>query len=159
VPAWVAVVLGLGLAVSGTASAQTGFQATIKTVNQKPNPCSGGNFFCGTATTNDGPATWTFLLTDNAPLSTQCLTYEATVTFALGDSSTLVLDENGPVCEPGHALLAPGNMLHSDGNPLTATGSWTVHSATGQFGSITGPGTDTINAAGAQMSGTYTSTS
>jgi hypothetical protein len=154
-----ALLVALSLAFAGGASAQTGFQARVRSVNPRPNPCPGGNFFCGTASTNDGPATWTFLVISNSPLSNQCLSYEATSTFVLADGSTLVLDEHGSVCEPGNAFSAPGNFGHSNGNPFTATGSWTVQSATGQFASITGSGTDTLTSAGAQGSGTYTSTS
>jgi hypothetical protein len=159
----VAVVLGLGLAFSGTASAQTGFQASIAGIFPKPKPCPDGDFFCGTAITNYGSAAWGFAPIQAQQVSNTCtlgpeLVYEATVTFVLGDGSTLVLDENGTACQPGNAFSAPGAM-HSFGNPTTLTGSWTVQSANGQFGSITGPGTDTLKSAGLQVSGTYAATS
>jgi hypothetical protein len=161
----VAVVLGLGLAFSGTASAQTGFQASIKGIFPPPkqSQCPAGDFFCGTAITNYGSAAWGWAPIQAQQVSNTCtpgpeLVYEATVTFVLDDGSTLVLDENGTTCQPGNAFSAPGAM-QSFGNPTTLTGSWTVQSANGQFGSITGPGTDTLKSAGLQVSGTYAATS
>ena len=68
------------------------------------------------------------------------------------------MDENGVACEPGNAFSAPG-ASKSDGNPFTIDGTWTVVSADGQFASITGTGTDALNAAGARGTGTYTQTS
>lgn len=158
-----ALVVGLSLAFAGAASAQTGFQASVTGVAPKPKPCPGGAFLCGTAITNYGPAAWTWTVLNDAEISNTCGVYpggiyEAAVTFVLGDGSTLVLDENGTLCQPGNALSAPGSM-NSFGNPFTITGSWTALSANGQFGSITGPGTDNLHTAGAQISGTYTATS
>jgi hypothetical protein len=69
-----------------------------------------------------------------------------------------MLDEHGIACQPGNALSAPGGSV-SDGNPFTFSGDWTVQSADGQFGSITGAGTDTLHAAGARVTGTYSQTS
>jgi hypothetical protein len=57
-----------------------------------------------------------------------------------------------------NALSAPGGM-RSFGNSFTITGSWTVLSANGQVGSITGRGTDNLHTAGARVSGTYRATS
>ena len=99
----VAVVLGLGLAFSGTASAQTGFQASIAGIFPKPKPCPAGDFFCGTAITNYGSAAWGFAPIQAQQVSNTCtpgpeLVYKAVVTFVLGDGSTLVLDENGTSC-------------------------------------------------------------
>jgi hypothetical protein len=159
-----ALVVGLSLAVAGGASAQTGFQATVSGPTPKPRPCPGASepALCGSATTNYGDATW---LLDNAsftPYSKTCDNYEATATFALGDgSSLLTLDETGLICSPpGNSLSAPGG-LKSYGNPFYFSGSWTVQSATGDFGSIPigSGGTDTIHTAGASVSGAYTGTS
>lgn len=151
-----ALVVGLSLAFAGGASAQTGFHATITSITPKPKPCPNGDVLCGTATTNFGRATWTWNPTAAFnPDSPSCDTYEAAVTFALVDGSTLVLDDAGLICGPGASFLNSGSP-HSFGNPFDLTGSWTVLSATGQFGSITGPGTDSLHLAGAYGSGTYT---
>ena len=156
---WVTVVaVGLTLAFAATASAQTGFHATVTGVTPKPKPCPGGEFLCGTAITNYGPAAWGLVPISDTQISNACAAYEATVTFVLGDGSTLVLDENGTACQPGNALSAPGGAV-SDGNPFSFSASWTVTSADGQFGSITGAGTDTLQAAGARVTGTYSQTS
>ena len=40
-----ALVLALSLAFTGAASAQSGFQATVKGANPKPTPCGNGDFF------------------------------------------------------------------------------------------------------------------
>jgi hypothetical protein len=153
----VAVVLGLGLASSGTASAQTGFQASITGIFPKPKPCP-DSYLCGTATTNFGPAAWTWVIISDEQISNTCGVYKTAVTFVLGDGSTLVLDENGTLCQPGNALSAPGSLV-SNGNPFTISGDWTVQSADGHFGSLSGAGTDTLHLAGAQVHGTYTATS
>jgi hypothetical protein len=150
-----AVAVGLALILAGTASAQSVFQAGVTGHTPKPKPCPNGEFFCGAANTNLGPAAWTFTLTS---LTTgPCDSYTATVTFQLADGSTLVLDENGTACGPGKSNLsnASGN---SYGHPGDATGSWTVQSADGQFSSITGTGTDALEFAGAAVSGSYTGT-
>jgi hypothetical protein len=78
------------------------------------------------------------------------------VTFALGDGSTLVLDDNGTICGPGKSLFSHRSDK-SYGNPFYLTGSSTVESTTGQFGSIAvgTTGTDTLHLAGAKASGTY----
>jgi hypothetical protein len=154
----VAVVLALGLALSGTAYAKTEFQASITGVTPKPMPCPDGYSLCGTAITTDGPAAWGWLVTGGTPVSNACTSYQATTTFVLGDGSTLVLDENGTACQPGNAFSAPGGNK-SFGNPFTVTGIWTVQNANGQFGSITGPGTDTLQLAGAHIVGSYTAMS
>lgn len=155
------VAVGLALALATTASAQTSFQATAKGIGPKPKPCANGDFICGTATTNYGDATWTFNPTSETPPppGASCGAYAATVTFALGDarSSTMVLDDNGTICPPpGNSLSAPGS-LKSYGNPFDLTGTWTVETATGEFGSIAvgTKGTDTLHVAGALASGTY----
>ncbi len=157
-----ALVVAVTLVVAGVASAQSGlFEATVGGNIPKPKPCANGGFFCGSATTNYGAATWTLVPTSDTPPppGVRCGSYEATVTFALGDasSSTLVLDENGIVCPPpGSSLLAPG-ALKSYGNPFYFTSSWTVETATGAFASIPvgTTGTDALHSAGARVSGTY----
>jgi hypothetical protein len=57
-----------------------------------------------------------------------------------------------------NALSATGGLV-SYGNPFTVSGDWTVQSADGQFGSISGAGTDTLHLAGARVSGTYSQAS
>jgi hypothetical protein len=159
----VSLVLAASLAVAGGASAQVvGFQASVTGLAPKPKPCPDSNF-CGIASTNYGPAAWTWTIISDQEISNTCGVYpggvyEAAVTFVLGDGSTLVLDENGTLCEPGNALSAPGGLV-SFGNPFTISGDWTVQSADGQFGSVSGAGTDTLQLAGAQVHGTYTGTS
>ena len=153
----VAVVLGLGLAFCGTASAQTGFQATVTAKNPKPKPCPNNLFACGTASTNYGPATWTFDLT-SFTLGGTCDPYTATVTFVLADDSTLVLDETGITCGPGNSALSNASA-NSFGHPNSPNGTWSVVTTNGQFDGLTGTtGTDALDIAGAQTSGTYTAT-
>ena len=151
------LVLGACLAFAAAASAQTGFQASVSAVGVRPQPCPNGAFFCGTASTNYGPATWTWTLVGGSKISNACTTDDVMVTFELGDGSTLALDESGIVCEPGNAFSAPGSAK-SYGNPFTIINSWTVQSADGQFAGVTGAGTDQLHAAGARVTGTYAQT-
>jgi hypothetical protein len=155
-----AVAVGLSLAFAGAASAQTGFQASVTAHVPKPKPCPNGAFFCGDAITNYGDATWTFTLISvtSPPPGAECGSYEATVTFALSDGSTLTLDENGTVCGPGKSLFS-SRSNNSYGNPFYLAGTLTVESATGQFNLISGPGSDSVHAAGAESSGTYATVS
>lgn len=154
-----ALVVGLSLAFAGGASAQAGFQATVTAITPKPKPCANGDVLCGSATTNYGAATWTWNPTAPfTPYSPDCDLYDAAATFALADGSTLVLDDTGLICGPGASFLNSGSP-HSFGNPFDLTGSWTVISGTGQLRSITGPGTDTLDLAGAYGSGKYTGAS
>ena len=153
-----ALVVGLTLVVAGGASAQAGFQASVKGNNPKPKPCANGDYVCGSATTNYGDATWGFEPTGETPPApgASCGSYEATVTFALSDGSALVLDENGTICGPGNSIWAPGQQ-HSNGNPFDLAGSWTMETATGEFSAIPldTTGTDALHIAGAHSSGTY----
>jgi len=143
----------LSLALAGTASAQTSFQASITAHDPLPKPCPNNEFLCGTAKIeNHGPATWTFTIT-SLTIQGTCANYQAAVTFELADSSTLVLDENGTACGPGNSALAAAN---SYGTPTYATGDWSVQSADGQFAGIAGAGTDALHIAGANASGSYT---
>jgi hypothetical protein len=153
-----ALAIGLSLAFAGAASAQTGFHATITGITPRPDECPVSEFLCGTATTNYGPAAWGLVLISGTQVSNACVTYEATVTFVLDDASNLVLDENGTACQPGNAFLAPGSAV-SYGNPFSFNASWTVQSADSQFGATTGAGMDTLHAAGARVTGTYSQTS
>jgi hypothetical protein len=154
-----ALVAALSLAAAGGASAQAGFQATVKGNNPKPKPCANGDFVCGSATTTFGDATWGFEPTGETPPPPGAPygSYEATATFVLSDgSSTLVLDESGTICGPGNSIWAPGQSV-SFGNPFYLTGSWTVETATGEFSSLPvgTAGTDALHFAGAHSSGTY----
>lgn len=152
-----AVALLASLAFAASASAQTSFQANVAAHNPLPKPCPNNEFICGTADTNYGPATWTFDLTNLTPISNACDAYQATVTFELADTSTLVLAETGTACAPGNSNSAPTST--SFGHPNSPSGSWTVQSANGQFDGLTGAtGTDTLNIAGAHASGSYTQT-
>jgi hypothetical protein len=161
-----ALVAALSLSFTGAASAQTAFEASVKGISPKTKPCA--TTFCGTASiAGHGPATWTITLNGpTTPASGPCpygppalvsaFTYQATTTFELGDGSTLVLNESGLVCAPGNSASAPPKSF---GFPEYAEdSSWTVESATGQFSELTGGGTDTLHAAGAQISGTYSGT-
>lgn len=150
-----AVAVSLVLILAGTASAQTALRASVSGHTPKPKPCPNGEFFCGVANTNLGPAAWTLTLT-SLTLGT-CDSYTATVTYQLADGSTLVLDENGTACGPGKSSLSNASA-NSYGHPGDATGSWTVQSADGQFSGMTGTGTDALHFAGADTSGTYTGT-
>jgi hypothetical protein len=148
--------IALTLAPAAAASAPARFQANVGAHDPLPKPCPGGDFICGSAMTNYGPATWTFHLTSLTPPSGTCDTYQATVAFELQDSSTLTRAETGTACAPGDSIVAPDN---SYGHPTYATGTWTVQTATGQFHELTGAtGTDTLHIAGAHSSGTYTET-
>lgn len=153
-----AAAVALSLTFAGIASAQTGFQASIKEAIPKPAPptCPEEAFLCGTATTNYGPATWAFEFINATPVSKTCDSYQYAVTFQLADGSRLVLDENGTACFPGGSNSTSASPA-SYGHPIYLSGSWTVQSTSGQFGSVTGPGTDTQHAAGAHLSGTYQS--
>ena len=160
-----ALVVALSLAFAGAASAQTSFQATVNGINPKPKPpCP--TTFCGTASiAGYGPATWTLNAISTTPVSSACpstglvsaFTYQATTTFELlSDGSTLVLNETGLVCAPGNSSSAPPQSF---GFPEYAkNSSWTVESGSGQFGGLTGAGTDALHAAGARISGTYSGT-
>jgi hypothetical protein len=157
-----AVAVALSLASAGAASAQTGFQATVNGNNPLPKPC--GHFACGTASTNYGPATWTFDVGQPTPYSNACVRYPATSTFMLADGSSLVLSEDGTAsiaCAPGNSIVAPSTSF---GHPTYGNGNWTVTTATGQFSALAetaghpaATGTDALHFAGASGSGTYTS--
>src|SRR5262249_26333412 len=100
-----ALLAALSFAFTGTASAQTAFQADVKTTGTLPaGPCSNGAFYCGTANiAGYGAASWNWFLTSVTLSQTSCdTTYTATTDFTLSsDGSTLVVNESGPVCLPG----------------------------------------------------------
>lgn len=158
----------LSLALSGTASAQTSFQATVTSTNTLPaakaGGCSTGAFYCGTADiAGYGSATWNFYLTGVTVVPTACgSSYTATTLFTLAsDGSTLAVDESGPICAPG----LNGNGYFKDGptaygHPNYPSGTWVVDTAdsTGQFAGSSGSGSDALLAAGAHVAGSYSGT-
>lgn len=160
-----ALVVAVSVAFTGAASAQTAFQADVTTTGPLPaGPCSNGAFYCGTADiAGYGAATWDFFLTGVTISQTSCgSTYTATTDFTLAsDGSTLVVNEGGPICGPGKD--AAGYFSEgpdAEGHPNYPFGTWTVDTAdsTGQFAGLGGSGTDTLHAAGAHASGSYTGT-
>ena len=102
VVSWPLVVV-LGLAFTGVASAQTPFQASVTSIATLPSAkaggCLSGAFYCGTANiAGYGAADWNAFLTGVTIVPTSCgTTYTATTEFTLGsDGSTFVgLDANG----------------------------------------------------------------
>jgi hypothetical protein len=164
-----ALVVAVSLALTGAASAQTAFQASIKGINTKPGPPCAPTIttpvtgvLCGSTTiAGYGPAVWTLNANITGALSSACFTYTGTTTFQLlsGDG-TLFLDETGTACAPGNSGSAPRHDWF--GPPLFATASWTVDPAsTGVFAGLASSqsaGTDTAQLAGAHTSATYTGT-
>jgi hypothetical protein len=161
------IVVALSLAFTAAASAQTTFQATVNGINLHPRPCA--TTFCGTASiAGYGTATWTLNAISTPPASGPCpfgppafvqdFTYSATTTFELNAASKLVLDESGLVCAPGTSASAPPQSLGFPEYALQS--SWTVTSATGEFGSVAvgTTGTDALHSAGRRISGTYSGT-
>jgi hypothetical protein len=157
-----ALVVALSVAFTGTASAQTAFQADVKGTSPRPVACSNGAFFCGTANVAGyGTASWDLYL-DGATIVSQTacgITYTATTVFTLAsDGSTLVLNESGYICVPGKdgaSFFAEGP--NSYGNPDYPHGTWTVDTAdsTGQFAGLGGSGTDDLHSAGGHAAGSY----
>jgi hypothetical protein len=173
-----ALVVALSLVFTGSAAAQTPFQASVTSTGNPHVGCLSGAFFCGTANiAGYGAATWNFGNVTNPTLSdTPCgTTYTATTTFTLlsDPSSTLVLDESGNICGLGHDGAAYRGYFaegpNAAGHPYTIVGApsasvpdggWIVDSAsTGQFSQFAGStGTDLMNTAGGYLAGTYTGT-
>jgi hypothetical protein len=163
-----ALLAALSLAFTGTASAQTSFQASVSFTGTLPaGPCSNGAYICGKANiAGYGAASWNMFVTSSTAVPTPCgSTYTATTYFTLVSDagSTLVVDESGPLCGLGHdgaAILGyfkEGSKAF--GHPFKIVGSWTVDTAsTGQFGGPTGSGTDLVNVAGAHAGGSYSGT-
>lgn len=163
-----ALIAALWLAMAGTASAQTAFQATGKSTQQLPQgPCTNGAYLCGTANlAGYGSASWNLFPTSVGADYSPCgSTYTATTVFTLSSDpgSTLVLDEIGNLCGLGHdgaayrAYFVQGPQAF--GHPFAFVGNWTVDPAsTGQFAGLTGSGIDRIDVAGAHLGGSYTGT-
>ena len=160
-----ALLAALSFAFTGTASAQTSFQADVTSTGTLPaGPCSNGAFYCGTANiAGYGAASWNFFLTSVTLSQTSCgTTYMATTEFTLAsDGSTLVVNEGGPVCLPGKdaaSFFKEGPKAF--GHPVYPKGTWTVDTAdsTGQFAGLGGSGTDALHSAGAHAAGSYTGT-
>ena len=158
-----ALALALSLAFAGAASAQTAFQANVAGTGT-PRGCSNGATLCGTANiAGHSTANWNWFVTGVTPVQTSCgTTYTATVDFTLAsDGSTLALNEGGYICAPGKdaiGFFAEGPMAL--GHPNYPHGTWTVDTAdsTGQFAGLGGSGTDDLQSAGGQVSGSYIGT-
>jgi hypothetical protein len=160
-----ALVVGLVLAFTGAASAQTPFQATVSATVPLPAPCANGAFACGTADlAGYGAASWSIFFNAFTVVQTSCgSSYtDAMIDFTLASdpNSTLVLDESGSFCFPGldgRSFFKEGATSY--GHPFTLVGSWTVDpTSTGQFVGLTGSGTDLLNSAGAHWAGSYSGT-
>lgn len=163
-----ALLAALSLAFTGTASAQTSFQASVTFTGTLPaGPCSNGAFFCGTANiTGYGAAIWNLYVASNTSVRSPCgSTYTATTDFTLvsDPGSTLVLDEGGNLCGLGHDGAAYRGYFNERskafGHPYEVVGSWAVDAAsTGQFLGLAGSGTDLVHVAGAHAAGSYSGT-
>jgi hypothetical protein len=170
-----ALVGALSLAFTGSASASTPFQASVSTTQVRgggpvlSSGCSNGAFFCGTANiAGYGAASWNLYVTGLTIVETSCgSTYTAMTDFTLAsDGSTLAVKESGHICGPG--LNANGYFkeegipggIPAFGHPQYPTATWVVDKAdsTGQFAGLGGSGTDSLQAAGAQLSGSYSGT-
>jgi hypothetical protein len=160
--------VALTLALTGAASAQTPFQATVSSTQTLPaGPCSNGAYICGTADlAGYGAASWNMYVTNAIAVPTACgSSYTATTQFTLASdpSSTLVLDEAGSLCGLGHDGAAYRGYFNEPsqayGHPFAIVGSWSVDAAsTGRFFGLAGSGTDLVKIAGAQFAGSYPGT-
>lgn len=163
-----ALFAALSLAFTGTASAQTSFQASATFTGTLPaGPCSNGAYLCGTANiAGYGAATWNLYVTSFTSVFSPCgSTYTATTDFTLASDpgSTLVLDEGGSLCGLGHDGAAYRGYFNEGskafGHPFDIVGSWAVDPAsTGQFLGLAGSGTDLVHIAGAHAAGSYSGT-
>jgi hypothetical protein len=145
-----ALVVGLSLAFTGAASAQTvvPFQATVDNISTHGGGNSGPTcstytwYYCGTATiAGYGPALWWFDSPGpplGTPVSSDCSRYTGTSTFQLSDGDRLVLNEyNVELCHPGNSGNTPnfwGNTqgVITQGHPnrgVLTTSWWTVCNA------------------------------
>lgn len=158
--AFLVVLAGSSVVASGTASAQTNFNAKISAHITPHALCQEGVFVCGMATIVGfvNPAEYRLAVTSIAPPSRPCANltagadYVATATFTLPDGSKLTMDESGTFCLPGNSFPTGGISF---GNPRTFFGNWTVRIARGEFSGITGSGTDTGLSAGGVSHVTY----
>jgi hypothetical protein len=152
----------LAVSVFGTitlsAAAETiSFYAEVSGQVKKPTGCPEGAFVCGDTKINDfGKAKFLYYLTGGVPISNQCVDYTAIAIFTLADGSRLVLDESGTACGPGNSFFT--TPPSSWGNPTEVDGTWTVLEATGQFGGMTGSGTNTALSTGARLDAVYQGT-
>lgn len=126
-----ALVVALGLALTGVASAQTPFQASVTYTGQHNSAgCANGAYSCGTANTNFGPASWDFYPYSNSVQTSCGTTYWATTYFTLQNhpGSTLVLYEHGNLCGPGLNANGyfKGRFPKDFGRPYSALGSWST---------------------------------
>ena len=163
-----ALVVGLSIAFTGAASAQTTvpFLASVSNTNQATPASCPTAYYCGYATIPGyGNAFWSFNVNDPAgpiPLSYDCYLYVGTSTLTLNSDpgSVLVLDENVTGCQPGNSGNTPGFWPHALGHPLYATGTWTVDTklSSGQFKRWTGSGTDSGRSDGAPLEFAWTGT-
>ena len=146
-----ALVVGLGLALTAQAFAQT-LQVNINTKSTRSVGCPNGDYLCGTANiAGYGAATWNYFVVEATltPPSTTCGTYQADSMFTLAsDGSTLTLSESGVFCFVSH----PSKGF---GNPNYITGTWTASGTGPSFAGVTGSGIDTLRGAGAHVSGSY----
>jgi hypothetical protein len=137
------LVVGLSLAFTGAASAQTAFQASVNHLTPigLPSASCPTAYYCGTANiAGYGDASWWF---DSPTLPTpavgsDCSSYTGTSVFTLVNdpASTLVLNENNVVlCHPGNSGNTPG-WQYSYGHPNRGPGgTWTVcHAPDSVFG-------------------------
>jgi hypothetical protein len=163
-----ALVVGLSLAFTGAASAQTvPFQASVNDIMQKGQPSAPCPtiYYCGSASiAGYGAAFWSFDESPNVPptpVGSDCFIYTGTSTFTLlsDPASTLVLNEDNFVfCNPGNSGNAPG-WQRAYGHPGRGNGNWTVQTGTGQFKGLTGgSGTDTLRTNGARLEVTWSGT-
>jgi hypothetical protein len=161
----VPVVVAFAFAASaGAASAQTTFQATVKSVANKANAAActaAGHTICGTAkVVGYGSVRWTFDDVTFGPLGMgkpQCTPYTGIHTFYL-PSGTLVLDDTGVVCAPGGSAYAlRKSRFNAPWTNITAT--WTVDpTSTGAFAGLSGTGTESAQITGPATLGTFTGT-
>jgi hypothetical protein len=133
-----ALVVGLSLAFTGVAPAQTDvpFQASVNEIstngNGQPGPPCPNQYFCGNASiAGYGPAFWSFDESPNFPPKpdgSDCSDYKGTSTFTLVNdpSSILVLNEDFVFCHPGNSGNTPNFWKNTYGHPGLGDGTWTV---------------------------------
>jgi hypothetical protein len=126
-----ALVVGLSLAFTGAASAQTAvpFQASVDNISTNgggnPGPPCPTNYYCGTATIpGHGLALWWFdspgpLMGTPDPTQPNCYDYTGTSNFTLNDAqlSTLALNEDVTLCHPGNSFNTPNFWTSTNGHP------------------------------------------
>ena len=174
-----ALVVAVGLAFTGSASAQTTLQADVSANGPGQAFCANGAYLCGTANiAGYGTASWDLFVLGTGYVYSPCgTTYEAQTDFTLTSdpSSTLVVNESGNLCGLGHDGAAYrgyfANGAKAAGHPFAVIGSWAASTdcstvlvpgapacSTGQFQGLAGSGTDVMNIAGLHASGSYSGT-